>query len=92
MEETRVFNIKVYVEGLRMDRASGPCDVICHRRAFQRETLVREGQRIAKQQKWNEYRPALVAPPNQLLATVDSVANANSKTDESEIFISYQDI
>ena len=75
-----------------MDRASAPCDVMCHRRAFQRDILFREGQRIAKQQKWNEYGPALVAPPNQLLATVDSVANANSKTDESEIFISFQGI
>ncbi len=48
------------------------------------------GAEDREQEKWNEYRPALVAPPNQLLATVDSVANANSKTDESEIFISCQ--
>lgn len=31
----------------------------------------------------------MVAPPNQLLATVDSVANAKSKTDENEIFMLY---
>lgn len=47
---------------------------------------------MAGQQKWNEYRPALVAPPNQLLAIVDSVANAKSKTEESEILILYQAI
>ena len=37
----------------------------------------------------DKYEPALVAPPNQLLATVDSAAKASSKTEESEIFIMY---
>lgn len=74
-----------------MDGAEAPYDVAGCCRAFQRAASGQGGHWTTGQQKWNEYRPALVAPPNQLLATVDSVANASSKMEEGEIFILYHD-